>query len=61
MATRKIVPKAQPLKVVEDGGIGNGVNSTPEEIEQMGGLEKFRAKLKAKHEAAKNAQQPRTL
>lgn len=39
--------------------IGNGVNSTPEEIKQLGGLEKLRAKIKAKNEAAKNAEQPR--
>jgi hypothetical protein len=62
MATRKTVktPKAaQPLKVVEDAEIGAGVNSTTEEIEQLGGLAKLRAKIKAKQDKAKNAKQPR--
>jgi hypothetical protein len=42
-----------------DKEIGNGVNSTPEEIKKLGGIEKLRAKIKAKREIAKAAEQPR--
>jgi hypothetical protein len=63
MATRKKTKAIQTEveQPLTDLNVGEGVNSTPEEIAAMGGLAKFRAKLKAKHEAAKNAEQPRTL
>lgn len=58
MATKQ--SKKQSKKPEDEAGeIGNGINSTPEEIKQLGGLEKLRAKIKAKNEAAKNAEQPR--
>jgi hypothetical protein len=39
--------------------VGNGVNSTPEEIKKLGGVSKLRARIKARRDAAKEAEQPK--